>query len=140
MLERTITLAQRFQDLEVSQPIKVIYAIQVLEAKTLKTLFPKPEMHEPLRLATQKLSMAERKSKLVGLIDPAHSFKKSGFDNNGPEEVKRVIQVRFYLNKSKPNDKLTFFRTISIPFTVKSPTKHGKMALVTWSTTTSTKK
>ena len=93
MLERTITLAQRFQDLEATQPIKVTYIIQVLESKMMKMLFPKPEMHEPLRLAAQKLSFEERKVKLINLLDPAHSFKKSSFDNNGPEEVRRVLQV-----------------------------------------------
>ena len=94
MFERTITLAQRFQDLEGTQPLKLVYAIQVLESRTIKALFPKPEHHEPLRLAVQKLSLDERKGKLVELIDRAYCFKKSGFDNNGPEEIQRVIQVK----------------------------------------------
>lgn len=87
------TLEKKFQDLEREQPIKLAYSIQVLESMALKSAFPKHEIHEPLRITTQKLTLAERKTKLINLIDPAFSFKNSTFDNNVPGEVHRILQV-----------------------------------------------
>ena len=94
-MERTVSLAEQLHDLEGTQPTKVVFMVQVLESKAIKTMFPEAEKHEPLRLAAQKLTLDERKTMLINLIDPAYGFKKSKFTNNTPEEVKRIIQVNY---------------------------------------------
>ena len=87
------TLAQKFQDMEHAKPVTLEYVTQVMEAKAIKAMFPKPEMYEPLRLAIQKMPMVERRNLLVNVIDPAYALKRSTFDNNGPQEVREMLQV-----------------------------------------------
>ena len=52
-------------------------------------------MHEPLRLVTQKLPMVERRNMLTNIIDPAYALKRSNFENNGPQEIRAMLQHDF---------------------------------------------